>query len=236
MAFFQEADGARQSVRINLRKTGAVMVKIKLAAFAVTLVAALSLSASAQQPASPAGVTSLLPDGKIAVINTQAFPEQIGELRQKYEQVNNQFKDRYEKLKALDTQLKQMETDIQTKAPALGADKVRQMQDEFETLKKRGSRDYEDLRVDVNKAIGTSTKPIWDKVSTFMNNYATQRGIVLIIDLPGAAQAGSLAYVSPGSDVTADFIAEYNKANPVAGAPPAATQPKPAPTKPAGKP
>ena len=42
---------------------------------------------------------------QIAVINTQAFPEQVGELRQKYDQVNNQFKERYEKLKALDNQL-----------------------------------------------------------------------------------------------------------------------------------
>jgi Skp family chaperone for outer membrane proteins len=213
------------------------MVKIKFAAFAVTLVAAFALTASAQQPASPAGVTSLLPDGKIAVINTQAFPEQIGELRQKYEQVNNQFKDRYERLKTLDNQLKQMETEIQTKAPALGPDKVREMQTNFEDMKKRGSRDYEDLRADVNKAIGTSTKPVWDKISQFMNNYATQRNIVLILDLPGAAQAGSLAYVSPGSDVTADFIAEYNKANPVAGAPaPAKPNPQPPATQPAAKP
>ena len=217
------------------------MVKIKFAAFAVTLMAAFALTASAQQPASPAGVTSLLPDGKVAVINTQAFPEQIGELRQKYEQVNNQFKDRFERLKTLDNQLKQMETDIQTKAPALGAEKVREMQTNFEDMKKRGSRDYEDLRADVNKAIGVSTKPVWDKISQFMNNYAAQRSIVLILDLPGAAQAGSLAYVSPGSDVTADFIAEYNKANPVAGAP-AAAKPNPqppatqTPVKPAAKP
>jgi outer membrane protein len=213
------------------------MVKIKFAAFAVILMAAFALTASAQQPASPAGVTSLLPDGKVAVINTQAFPEQIGELRQKYEQVNNQFKDRYERLKTLDNQLKQMENDIQTKAPALGAEKVREMQINFEEQKKRGSRDYEDLRTDVNKAIGASTKPVWDKISQFMNNYAAQRNIVLILDLPGAAQAGSLAYVSPGSDVTADFIAEYNKANPVAGAPaPAKPNPQPPASQPPVKP
>ncbi|HJQ67386.1 MAG TPA: OmpH family outer membrane protein [Blastocatellia bacterium] len=215
------------------------MVKIKFAAFAVTLMAAFALTASAQQPASPAGVNSLLPDGKIAVINTQAFPEQISELRQKYEQVNNQFKDRYERLKSLDTQLKQMETDIQTKGSAMAPEKVREMQTNFEDMKKRGSRDYEDLRVDVNKAIGASTKPVWDKIGQFMNNYAAQRNIVLILDLPGAAQAGSLAYVSPGSDVTADFIAEYNKANPVASAPapPSATpQQKPPAPKPAVKP
>jgi hypothetical protein len=50
---------------------------------------------------------------------------------------------------------------------------------------------------------------------------------VLIINLPGAAQTGSIAYWSPGADITQDFITEYNKANPVAGAP--AAQPKPTP-------
>ncbi|MFY9556885.1 MAG: OmpH family outer membrane protein, partial [Blastocatellia bacterium] len=77
--------------------------------------------------------------------------------------------------------------------------------------------------------IDTATKPIRDKLYQFLNNYAAQRSIVLIINLAGAAQTGTLAYWNPGTDITDDFIAEYNKANPVAGAP--AAPPKPA-TKP----
>jgi hypothetical protein len=64
----------------------------------------------------------------------------------------------------------------------------------------------------------------------------------MIIDLAGATQNGSLAYWSPGSDVTADFVSEYNKANPVPGVQttppatrPAANQPQQQPpARPAG--
>jgi len=76
-----------------------------------------------------------------------------------------------------------------------------------------------------------------DKLYQFLQTYASQRGIVMIINLAGAAQTGTLAYWNPGADVTEDFIAEYNKANPVAGAPAAApATPRPQPTTPTRKP
>ena len=55
----------------------------------------------------------------------------------------------------------------------------------------------------------------------------------LVLNLAGIAQSQSLAYWHPSADITDDFVAEYNKANPVAGAP--ATQPT-APVRPATKP
>ena len=76
------------------------MVKIQVAALAAAILAAVTVSASAQQ-ATQAGVGAALPDGKIAVINTQVFPGAIRELKQKYEQVDNQFKDRFQKLQAV---------------------------------------------------------------------------------------------------------------------------------------
>jgi outer membrane protein len=186
-----------------------------------------------------AGVPAVLPDGKIAVINTSAFPGGISELKVKYEQVENQFKDRFNRLQSLDQQLKQLENEMQAKRGVLTADKLQEMQIKYEDDKKRGQRDLEDLRSDYSKAEDVATRPVREKIYQFLQNYATQRGIVLIINLPGAAQTGSLAYWSPGADITQDFITEYNKANPVAGAP--AAQPKanpqpPAANKPAAKP
>lgn len=213
------------------------MFKIKFAALAAIILAAAAQVASAQQ-ATQAGLGAAIPDGKIAVLNTQAFPNSIQELKQKYEQVDNQFKDRYSKLQQVETQLKTMENDLQTKRGVLAADKYQQLQGDYEDLKKRGQRDYEDLKADYDKAVDTATKPVRDKLFQFLQTYSGQRSIVLVINLAGAAQSGTLAYWNPGSDITDDFIAEYNKANPVAGAP-ASTQPKPAtpaPVKPSGKP
>ena len=202
------------------------MFKIKLAVLVAAVLAGMSGSASAQQ-ATQAVVGAALPDGRIAVVNSQAFAGGIGELKQKYEQVDKGFQARYQQLQAVENQLKQMENDIQVKGPTLAPDKFQELQNTYNDLKKKGTRDYEDLKGEYDRTIDTATKPIRDKLYQFLNNYASQRGVVLVINLAGAAQSGSLAYWNPGIDITDDFIGEYNKANPVPGGTPA-----PAPTKP----
>jgi Skp family chaperone for outer membrane proteins len=210
------------------------MVKIKFAALAAVILAVMAAVASAQQ-ATQAGVGAAIPDGKIAVINTTVFPGSISELKVKYEQIDNQFKDRYQKLQTVETQLKTMENDLRTKQNVLAADKYQELQVNYDDLKKRGQRDYEDLKAEYDRTIDSATKPIRDKLYQFLQTYASQRGITVMINLAGAAQSGVLAYWNPGTDVTEDFVAEYNKANPVAGAaaaPPAARpQTTPAPVK-----
>lgn len=213
------------------------MVKFRLAALAVALMAAVTANAFAQQ-ATQAGVGAALPDGKIAVINTQVFPGAILELKQKYESVNNQFKDRFQKLQTLAEQIKVMENDLRTKQGVLTADKYQELQVNYTESKKRGEREQEDFNADADKALDIATKPVRDKMTQFLNTYAAQRNIILVINLAGAAQSGILAFWNPGTDITEDFVAEYNKANPVAGAAPAAppaAQPKP-PVKPPAKP
>jgi Skp family chaperone for outer membrane proteins len=209
------------------------MVKIKFAVMAAIVLTALSLSASAQQAASGA-----VPDGKVVVINTTAFPAQIGELKQKYDQVDNQFKDRYQKLETVVKQITALENEIKAQSNVLTQDKLREKQDLYESLKRQAQRDNEDLKADAEKALETATKPVRDKLYQALNNYSAKNGIVMVINLAGAAQSGALAFWDPKSDITDEFIAEYNKANPVPGAAPttaAPTTPKPA-AKPAGKP
>lgn len=211
------------------------MVKIRLAALAAALFAFVTTAASAQQ-ATQAGVGAALPEGKVAVVNPQAFPGSVLELRQKYEQVEKQFQSRSQQLQTVENQLRQMENDIQVKGPTLAPEKLQEMQNNYADLKRRGTRDYEDVKADYDRTLDTATKPVRDKLTQFLNNYATQRNIVLVINLAGAAQTGSLAYWNPGSDITDDFVAEYNKANPVAGAAPAPTTPAAQPAKPPVKP
>lgn len=200
------------------------MFKIKLAILAAVAVAFMGVSAGAQQ-ATQAGVGAALPDGKIAVVNTQAFPAGIGELKQKYDAVEKQLAPRYQQLQTLETQLKQLENDIKVKCPQLTPDKCQELQNNYEDIKKKGQRDFEDLKAESDRALDTATKPVRDKLYQFLNNYASQRGVVMVINLAGAAQSGTLAYWNPGADITDDFISEYNKANPVPGVPPA-TPPK----------
>lgn len=201
----------------------------------VAAVLALGVAASAAgQNGGQAGVAGLLPEGKIAVINTAAFQDKIGELRQKYEQVNTQFQDRYKELQELDQRVKQLESDLTTKAPAMTPDKVQEMREQLEGMRKQGQRRLEDFNLDYNKALENQTRPVRDKLGQFIQNYAAQRSIILIIRLPEAYQSGTLAFAAASVDITDDFINEYNKANPVPVSAPAT---KPAtPTTPPPKP
>jgi Skp family chaperone for outer membrane proteins len=196
------------------------MVKTKFAVLAAIVLTALSVSAAAQQPAS-----GTVPEGKVVVINTTAFPSQIGELKQKYDQIDTQFKDRYQKLQGTVDQMTKLENEIKAQGQVLTADKLREKQEQYETLKRQATRDNEDLRVEAEKALEAATKPVRDKLYQSLNNYSTKNGIVMVINLAGAAQSGALAFWDPKSDITEDFIKEYNKANPVPGGAPAATTP-----------
>jgi outer membrane protein len=69
---------------------------------------------------------------------------------------------------------------------------------------------------------------VHEKLSKFAESYTASRGIVFLVDLANSMQSGVLVWFDPRSDVTEDFIKEYNKANPVAGA----TAPPPAQKKP----
>jgi outer membrane protein len=201
------------------------MFKTKFAVFAALVVAA---SVSAQQP--PQSAPAVVPDGKIAMLNTQVFPGQILELKQKYEQVDAQFKPRSDKIKADQTRLDAIKNELSVKGPTMPADKVAQLQAEGADLEKQIKRDIEDARADLAKAEDRATKPVREKLFQFLQGYAQQRGIVLIINSAGVAQTGSIAYANPASDITEDFIKEYNKANPVPVAP--ATPQPAAPKKP----
>jgi len=208
------------------------MKSIKLAALAMLVSVLGAVSASAQQPpqtGAPA-TPQVVPDGKIAVVNTSVFTTQIGELKQKYDQLEVQFKPRSDKLQADQKRLSDLEQDLRTKGNTLAPDRQQQMATEIEDLKRRITRDMEDARADLSKTEEAITKPVRDKLFQFLQNYATQRGIVMIINLAGAAQSGILVYINPANDITDDFVKEYNKANPVPVSAPAAQPPASKPT------
>lgn len=208
------------------------MKSIKLTALAMSVLLLGAISALAQQPP-PSGAAAtplVVPDGKIVVVNTSLFTTQIGELKQKYDQLEVQFKPRSDKIQADQKRMTDLEQELRTKGNTLAPERVQQMTSEIEDIKRRVTRDVEDARADLQKAEQALTKPVRDKLFQFLQNYATQRGIVMIINLEGAAQSGILAYINPSNDITDDFIREYNKANPVAGAAPAAQPPANKPT------
>ena len=202
----------------------------------LTIVALLGLAAvaSAQQPAAgqpPAGAgqkpaaPAVLPKGKIGVINTTAFNQQILEFRSKIEAINKQFEPRVIEVRNLADRITALENTIKTQSSTLSAPKLAEMTEQLESMKRDYQRKTEDLQADGNRARDRMFEPLNGKLYKFAQEYSAKRGIILLIDLANAAQAGAIVWVDARADITQDFINEYNKANPVPTAAPAPTKP-----------
>src|SRR5689334_23924317 len=157
-----------------------MMKKIK---FAQTIIALLVLGVSAyaqQGAAAPAG------KGKVAVINTGAFQEQIGEFRAKIEALNKQFEPRIRDLDQLATQIKTREDTLKTQGPALTPAKVAELTEQVESMKREYQRKGEDLQADGGKARDLALQPVSEKLERFAKDYTARKGITVLIDLANA--------------------------------------------------
>jgi outer membrane protein len=193
---------------------------------------ALAGAASAQQAATPgpaqAGAApALLPKGKIAIINSLYFQDNIGEIKARVESLNRQFEPRMKEIQGLRDRITALETtiDTQRKSGALQAAREAEMIEQLEQMKLDYKRRGEDLQAEGNRVSEQSIAPINAKVSRFLQEYAQKRGIILLINVANEAQARTVVWFDRRADVTQDFIVEYNKANPVATGAPAPTQP-----------
>jgi len=87
------------------------------------------------------------------------------------------------------------------------------------SIKKEFERKREDFQTDYQKQSELVLGPLRDKVLKFLEGYAANHDIIMVFDLAPAAQAG-LVFLNPATNITDDFIKEYNKSNPSPGAPP----------------
>ncbi len=198
--------------------------KLALAALALQLV---GVSALAQQPGAGARpAPALLPKGRIAVINTAAFQEKVEEFKAKIDSLNRQFEGRVKEVQGLNDKINALETTLKSQSGVLTPAKVAEMTENLDTMKRDYKRKAEDLEADAGRARDKAFEPITAKLGKFAEGYTAKRGIVMLVDVSNAVQSGIVIWFDPRSDITQDFINEYNKANPVATAA----------TKPAAKP
>ena len=202
--------------------------KFALVALALQLV---GVSALAQQPGAGApqkpAAPVFLPKGKVAVVNTAAFQEQVQEFKQKIEALNRQFEPRVKEVQGLADKINALEATLKSQSGVLTPARVAEMTENLGTMKRDYQRKSEDLQADAGRTRDKALEPITGKLSKFAEDYTSKRGVVMLIDLANGVQSGTLLWYDPRSDVTQDFINEYNKANPVTTA-----APKPAPSKP----
>jgi outer membrane protein len=199
-------------------------MKLFKVAFITVAILGLAMTASAQQQpaagaAQPGATPALLPKGKVAVIDTERFQAEVLEFRAKMEALNRQFEPRIKDVQGLADRINALENTLKTQSGTLSAAKSAEMTEQLASMKREYQRKGEDLQADGNRAKQKEFEPISAKLVKFAADYTAKRGIVLLIDLANADQAGTVLWFDPRTDITKDFIAEYNKAYPVAGAP-----------------
>lgn len=182
--------------------------------------AAVKSTADAKQP----GTSAIAPlsKGKVAVIDSRAFAEGVGEMKRQIDKLEAEFQPRTKELETMQDQLVKLDEEIKN-GSNLDPKVLNQKVEQAQVLKREFDRKREDYQADLQKRYQLVLGPVQEKMHKFLEQYAAQREIIVVFDLAPAAQSG-LIYLNPASNITEEFIKEYNRQNPVPGAPP---QPEP---------
>ena len=191
-------------------------------AFAATISAQQQPARPAAQPTPPPSTAAPavvnVPNGRMAVIYTEAFLDSktgIARFNVLVTKLNGEFKTLKDEIQGMQTRGQALETEIQKlqSAPEGTPIDQRSLQakiDQLEQLKKDIQRKGEDAQAAYNKRRQELFTPLQDEVGRALEAFAKARGINVIVD---AGQV-PLLYIADSIDITRAFITEFNSKNP----------------------
>jgi Skp family chaperone for outer membrane proteins len=205
----------------------AICSSFAITAFAQTPTPPPRTTAASSAPAgsAPSGGTGA--EGKIAYINVALFGQNIGEYKAKLDALNAEFEPKVKEMKGEEEGVNALRSKIQNQGPTVSPQVRQQWQDELAQKEKNLKRKLEDFNTLGSRKLAETAQPVLDKIMGFLKQYCQQHGIVLVLDGGKAYESGVLVWGTQAADITSDFIAEYNKANPSGSAPAAAAPKKP---------
>ncbi len=178
--------------------------------FTLVFLLLTAASAFAQATSAPAAV----PKPKIAIVDVLAFRDEVLELKAKYDKLQTEFGAKYRELEAMQNSIGQKQKVLEENK-ALTPQQAQKLADEIEQLKKDYNRSLEDSQATAQRREKEETEAIYDKLSKFLDQYCTKHGITSVYDARRLQETGVVVYVTRTANITADFVKEYNKANPV---------------------
>ncbi len=202
------------------------MRNFRILAAAIMLAAIFAVSVSAQtrpaagtakpaapQQTAPAAPAGPVPDTKIAYINTEAFgDEKIGITRYvtAVKALEREFQPRQTELTTMQNRIKAIADEIGKLSGSSVVDPktIQAKQDEGERLQRDLKYKKEQADADFTKRYEEVVSPISQDIGNALSQFATQRGITMIIDISKLAPA--ILTANKNMDVTQAFIAEYN--------------------------
>ena len=187
----------------------------------VLVLIAVAAVARAQQPAAPAKPQTA-PAKRLALINSGVIQDQVGEYKAKIEELNRKYEPQVKGLQDMADRINALESTIKSQSNVLTPARVAEMTEQLAQMKRDYQRKAEDLQAEGERVKNQALDPVKKKMSAFMQDFAARRGIAVMVDLAAGFEANTIVWYDPRADVTLEFVTEYNKANPVPGAPPPA--------------
>jgi outer membrane protein len=215
-------------IKVRLLQT---IVGVALAASGVFAQTPVPKSAAAP-PTAGVGSTTDGQKTKIALLSFLALREAIGELKQRYDKLQSEFGPRANEIDSLQNSIEAKEK-VLSENKGLTIQAARTLTDQVEQLKREYQRKLEDSQELARKRESEETAPVLEKISDFLEKYCQKYGITHVFDVGRLQETGVALYAAPGTNITEDFVKEYNKANPTPAA--AAAKPPAGPTTPATK-
>jgi Skp family chaperone for outer membrane proteins len=151
---------------------------------------------------------------KVAIIDSLVFRDEVLELKAKYEKLQGEFAPKARDLESMANSIANKQK-VAQENKTLTPQQAQKLNDEIEQLKKEYNRTLQDSQDLASKREKAETEDIYEKLSKFLEQYCAKKGITTVFDARRLQDTGVVVYASPASNITKDFIGEYNKANPV---------------------
>jgi Skp family chaperone for outer membrane proteins len=149
---------------------------------------------------------------KMAIVDSMVFRDEVLELKAKYEKLQNEFAPKARDLESMQNSIANKQK-VAEENKTLTAQQAQKLGEEIEQLKKEYNRSLQDSQDLAGKR--EKTDAIYEKLSKFLEQYCAKHGITHVFDARRLQDTGVVVYAAPTSNITKDFISEYNKANPV---------------------
>ncbi|HEV2884362.1 MAG TPA: OmpH family outer membrane protein [Pyrinomonadaceae bacterium] len=190
------------------------------------LICAMAVSVSAQTPTRPSSTAqrptataaaAAVPATKIGLVDTTAFGVETTGIKRyvnAIKSVEREFQPRAKEIGDLQARMKVLADDINKIRGASVADprSIQAKVDEGERLGREAKFKKEQADADFQKRYKELVGPVSSDIAKALDQFATQRGITLMLDVSKMLPA--ILTASPATDVTQAFITDYNGRNP----------------------
>ena len=164
----------------------------------------------AAKPAAGGGATKT----KVAIVDSMIFREEVLELKARYDKLQGEFAAKGRDLESMQNAIANKQK-VAQENKTLTLQQAQKLNDEIEQLKKEYTRTLQDTQDLYGKREKAETDDVYEKIGKSLEQYCSKHGIATLFDARRLQETGVVVYAVPTSNITKDFITEYNKANPV---------------------